>query len=90
MSERKRGVGRIWTLIWMVFIGQLIAYVIAIVALVWGFIDVIWSIISGRDDLSETSRPAGWISATFEWMAGQFIYVFTGGGDGGWRPLPTS
>ncbi|WP_337653287.1 hypothetical protein [Halomontanus rarus] len=88
MSQRKRALGRIWALIWQATIGYVLAIVIGIIGAIWATIDLLWSLISGRDDLSSSSTPAQWVSRTVSWSAGQTVYGLTGAGSGKWEPLP--
>lgn len=90
MSERRTALGRAWALLWIGVIGYLLGAIILTVAVIWGIIDLVWSFITGRDDLSAESRPARLVSDTLEWVVGQTVYGLTGGGDRGWRMLPTS
>ena len=90
MSQRTEALWRIWTIIWMAVIGYVLMFVISIVALVWMILDILWQLITGRDDLSTDRAPARAVDATLSWSVGQTIFALTGGGDKGWRALPTS
>jgi len=73
---------------WLVTVGIVIGTVVVIVAGLWGLLDVIIQFIAGRNILSEQSRPANLVAATFEWGAGQATFATTGGGDGRFYPVP--
>lgn len=90
MSQRTEALWRIWAFLWIAVVGYLLALVVTIVAIIWAPIDIVWQLLSGRDDLSTDRAPARAISATLSWSVGQTIYALTGGGDESWRPLPTS
>lgn len=88
MSQRKQALGRLWALLWQFTVGYVIAIVIGVIGTVWATVDLVWQLLSGRNDLSEGSTPAQWVSRALMWSAGQTIYGLTGGGDGQWVPLP--
>jgi len=88
MGQRKEALWRIVALLWQATVGYVLAVVIAIVGMLWMVVDIIWQLVTGRNDLSETSTPAQWVSRTLEWNVGQSIYSITGGGDGKFRLLP--
>ncbi len=88
MGQRKEALWRVIALVWQGVIGFFAGSAIALVAVVWMVFDVIWQFLTGRDGLSAMSTPAEWVSRTLEWIAGQLIYAFTGGGDGEFRAIP--
>ncbi|WP_123619167.1 hypothetical protein [Halorubrum sp. CSM-61] len=88
MSQRKQALERVWTFLWQTVVGWVILLVTMFIATIWAIIDIIWQFVSGRNDLSENSTAAVWVSRVLSWNTDQTIFVFTGGGDGGWRPLP--
>ena len=90
MSQRRQALGRIWAFLWIAVIGYVLTLIVSIIAMIWAPVDIIWQLITGRDDLSTDRAPARAISATFSWSVGQTVYALTGGGDERWRPLPTS
>ena len=87
-DQRTQSLSRTWTFIWAIFIGSLIVQVVAVVAVVWGLVDVLWQFLTNRNDLDERSTPARLVSATINWWAGQFVYAVTGGGQGRWHAIP--
>jgi len=63
---------------------------VASIALVFGVLDVLWQLITGRDGLSSSGAVGNHIGEAFSWSAGQTVYSFTGGGDGSFRWFWTS
>ncbi|WP_254810602.1 hypothetical protein [Natronosalvus amylolyticus] len=88
MSQRTQALGRVWSLLWQFTVGYVLALIIGIIAMIWAILDLLWQLISGRNDFSEDSLPAQWVSRTISWNATQTIYGLTGGADRKWRPLP--
>lgn len=88
MSQRMQALGRLWTALWQLTVGWLITVIVTSLGTIWAIVDIIWQLVSGRNDLSESSAPAMVVGDTLRWNATQMTYAFTGGGDGRWRALP--
>jgi hypothetical protein len=90
IGEQRYDAGeRIWTLLWQGTVGYVLTAIIAIIGTVWAFVDLLWSAVTNRDDLKSDSKPAKWVSATFNWSIGQTIYGLTGGADECWIAFPS-
>lgn len=86
--SRKSAIVRLWAFLWANTFGYVLGFIIGILALVWGVVDIVVTLITGRDYLKASSTPAGWISATIGWLADQTIFAFTGDGQFQWAPSP--
>ncbi|MCL9818323.1 hypothetical protein [Natronocalculus amylovorans] len=80
MSQRSQAVWRIFAFVYSLTIAAIISSVVTIIAIVWGAIDVLWQLISGRNTLSENSKPATVVTATLRWNVEMLIFATTGGG----------
>ena len=85
MGKRVDALWRILALLYQGTIGYLALSIIALVALVWMIIDVIWQLIFGSDGLSAGSSIAMQVEMAFDWNVGQTVFALTGGGDGRFR-----
>ena len=89
LGEQRSQVGwRLLALIWQATIGYLLAVVVGTIALVWAILDLIWQLLTNRNDLSEDSTPAQWASRTVGWSADQTVFFLTGGGSGSFYATP--
>lgn len=86
MSQRGESLVRIWAFLWSFTFAALISGLITIVGFIWAIFDILWQLISGRNDLSESSTPARVIRATLLWNVGLMVYAMTGSGEFEWLP----
>lgn len=86
MSQRRQALWRIWAFIWSITAAALITGLVVLVGFVWGAADVLWSLVVGRNDLNEGSRPARIIKGTLEWDVDLLIYALTGNAEFRWLP----
>jgi hypothetical protein len=89
MGQRKQAVWRILALLYGTTVASLISTVVLIVGFVWGIVDILWQLLSGRNDLSETSKPATIVEATLMWNVSLLVFALTGGGPGRLEWLPS-
>lgn len=89
MGQRMDAGERVITLVYQWIIGLWVAGIVTIVGMIWMVIDVLWQAILGTEGLSSSSRPAQVVAGVLQWTGGQFLYALTGGGDGGFRLLPS-
>lgn len=85
MAKRTDALWRIWAFIWA-FPASFLASIVSVIGLLWGIVDVLWQLVSGRDGLSASSGPAGIVKATLLWPTELMIYAFTGDGGMMWLP----
>lgn len=86
MSYRRQAIWRIWAFLWSITVGAIITGVVGLVGIVWGIVDVLWSLATGRNDLSESSRPAKIVKETLVWDVDLLIYSLTGNRQFSWLP----
>jgi len=80
MAQRSQGVWRIIAFAYALTIGAFVSGIVTMIGIVWGAIDVVWQIITGRNDLSEDSKPAKIVSGTLMWNIEMIVFATTGGG----------
>ena len=85
MAKRMDAVWRILAFLWA-FVAAFVVSLVAIVAIVWGAIDVLWQLVLGSDGLSSSSSPARLIRRTIMWPVNLQLYAFLG--EGSFQLLP--
>lgn len=80
MGQRSQALWRILAFLYAITVAAVISGVVGFVAFIWGVIDIAWQLISGRNDLSENSRPAKIVVSTLQWNLDLTIYAFVGKG----------
>lgn len=88
MSERTQALGRILAFVWSFTVAALISGVVSMFAILWGIVDILWQLLSGRNTLSERSAPSNLIKNVLTWNIDLMIYATTGGGPGRLEWLP--
>ena len=89
MGQRAEAVWRILAAIYAFTIASIISTVVLVIGAIWGVVDVVWQLITGRNDLSENSTPAMIIKETLRWHINMLIFALTGGGPGCLEWLPS-
>ena len=80
MEQRYQALWRILAAIYAFTIASIVTAIAFVVGFVYGIVDVLWQLVSDRDDLSEDSKPAMIIGETLRWQIEMLIFAFTGGG----------
>ena len=88
MGQRAEAVWRILAAIYAFTVASILTTIVFVIGAIWGIVDVIWQLISGRNDLSENSTPATIVGGTFRWQIEMLIFALTGGGPGRLEWLP--
>ncbi|QCW05229.1 hypothetical protein [Natrinema pallidum] len=86
MGQRSQALWRIVAFVYGITVAALISGIVSIVALAWGVVDIFWQLLTGRNDLSEDSRPATIVTETLQWNLDLTIYAFVGKGSMQWLP----
>jgi hypothetical protein len=90
LGDQRTQVGwRVLALLWQGVIGYLLVLVIGTIAAIWALVDLIWQLVTNRNDLSEDSTPAQWVSMTAGWSADQTVFGLTGGASKEFQALPS-
>lgn len=92
MAQRSQAIWRVLAFLYGITVASLVTTVVAIVGILWMIIDIPWQLLSGRNDLSETSRPAMIVEETLLWNIQMLIFALTGGGPKKleWTPMSES
>jgi len=80
MGNRKDAVWRIAAFLWS-WVASFGSAIGGFIGLIWGAIDVLWQLITGRDGLSGSSTPADWVTRLVMWPIDNLVYAFTGNGE---------
>jgi hypothetical protein len=88
MGQRAEAVWRILAAIYGLTIAAIVSTIVFAIGVVWGIVDVIWQLVTDRNDLSEDSTPAMVVGGTLRWNVEMLIFALTGGGPGRLKWLP--
>lgn len=86
MGMRMDALWRILAFLWAYTVGGIVATIAVIIGIVWGLVDVTWQLITGRDGLSSSSRPAEIVRESIWWPIRLTVYSLTGKGEMEWLP----
>lgn len=86
MSQRTQAGWRILSAAYGATVGATITGVVGLVAIVWGVVDILWQLLTNRNDLSENSTPAKVVYNTLHWNLDLFVFFATGEGMFQWLP----
>ena len=89
MAQRSQALWRVLAFLYAITVAAFVSGVVTTIGIIWGVVDVLWQLITGRDDLKEDSTPARVVSGTLMWNVNMLIFATTGGGAGRleWTPL---
>lgn len=86
MGQRGQALWRIWAFIWSITVGAILVGVIGLIGIIWGVIDVLWQLISGKNTLNENSRPATIVYETLMWDIHLLVFALLGRKQFRWLP----
>lgn len=86
MASRTNAVWRIVALIWAWTLGSVLFTVIVTVGFAVAALDLLWTLITGREGFSPSGSVLGYVGNTWEWYADLHVYGFTGKGSMKWVP----
>jgi hypothetical protein len=84
-DQRSEAVWRILAVLY----GMVVSFITSIVAtigIIWAVVDVVWQLLSNRNDLAEDSRPAMFVYNVLQWNLDLFVFALTGKGEFRWLP----
>ena len=85
-EQRGQALWRILAFFYGATITTLLTAVVTVVGLIWGIIDILWQLVTNRNDLGETSTPARVVEGVLMWNVRLLVYSLTGAGRFEWLP----
>lgn len=84
-SYREDALMRVLAFIWA-WVAAIIVSIVAIVAFIWGLIDVLWQFLLNSEGLDENGYAPELVANTFWWAVDLEVYAFTGRKKFMWLP----